>query len=106
MRVAWRRRDTLHNGFKQRKQILRAVTDLPVRDAFARVSVDHGKIELVFSGVQVDKQVVDFVENFLCARIRAVDLVQHNNGRQLGRQRLLKDVARLWQRPFAGVDQQ
>ena len=79
--IARRRRNAFHDGFKQRQQILRVVPDLPVRNAFARVCVDHWKIELVFCGVQVDKQVVDFIEHFFCARIRAVDLVQHNHRR-------------------------
>src|ERR1700722_2450523 len=105
IRIAGRRGDTFHDGLKQRKQILRAVPDLPVRDTLARIRVDDRKIKLVFGGVQIDKQIIDFVEHFFGARIRAVDLVQHDHRRQLGRQRFLQYIARLRQRPFAGVDE-
>ncbi len=71
----------------------------------ARIRIYHGEIELVFRGIQVDEEVVDFVEHFFRARIRAVDLVQHNNGRQLRCESLLKNVARLRQRAFAGIHQ-
>ena len=106
IRIAGRRRNALHDGFKERKQILRAIAKLAVRDAIARVGVNHREIELVFGGIQVDEEVVDFIEDFFCARVGAVDLVQHDHGRELGRERFLKNIARLWQRAFAGVDQQ
>ena len=60
---------------------------------------------MVFGGVEIDKEIVDFVEHFLCAGIGAVDLVQHDYRRQLGCQRFLQNIARLRQRPFARVDQ-
>ena len=35
------------------------------------VGVEHRKIELVLGGVEIDEQIVDFVEHFLDARVRA-----------------------------------
>jgi len=52
-----------------------------------------------------DEEVVDFVQDFLGARIGAVNLIQHDHRRQLRRQRLLQNVTRLRQRSFASVDE-
>ena len=68
--------------------------------------VEHRKIELIFGGVQIDEEVVDFVEHFRHARVGAVDLVDHHDGRQVRFEGLREHVARLRQRPFAGVHQQ
>ena len=70
------------------------------------VGVEHGKVELVFAGVEIDEEVVDLVEHFLRAGVGPVDLVDHQDRRQLGLERLAEHVARLRQRPFAGVHQQ
>ena len=82
------------------------VRDIGRRRAQLGVGVEHGKIELVFAGVEIDEQVVDLVQHFLRARVGTVDLVDHQDRRQLGLQRLAQHVARLRQRAFAGVHQQ
>ncbi len=70
------------------------------------VGVEHGEIQLIFFGVEIDEQVVDFVEHFLRARVGAVDLINNDDRRELGFERLAQHVARLGQRTFAGVYQQ
>ena len=70
------------------------------------VGVEHGKIQLVFRRVQINEQVVHLVQHFLRARVGTVNLVDHQDRRQLGFQRLAQHVARLRQRAFAGVHQQ
>ena len=80
--------------------------DVGRRRARLGVGVEHGKVELVFAGVEIDEQVVDLVQHFLRARVGAVDLVDDQDRRQLGFQRLAQHVARLRQRAFAGVHQQ
>ncbi len=71
-----------------------------------RVGVDHREIELIFGRVEIDEQIVDFVEHFLDARVGAVDLVDDDDRRQARFERLHQHVAGLRQRAFAGVDQQ
>ena len=61
---------------------------------------------MLFLGVEVNEQVVDLVQHFLRTRIGAVNLVDHQNRRQVGFERLAQHVARLRQRAFAGVHQQ
>ena len=77
-----------------------------MRDSRLRIRVEHRKIELVFGGFEVDEEIVDFVEHGGGARIAAVNLVEHDDGQQLGLERLLQDVARLGQRAFARVHQE
>src|SRR5713226_3028354 len=103
--IAGRRGDGLDDGLEERKEILGVIADFAVGDAIAGVGVDDGKIELVFGGVEIDEQVVDFVEDFRGAGVGAIDFVQHDDRRKLGGQGFLQDVARLRQRAFAGVDE-
>ena len=99
-------RNRLHDGFKQRLQVLAGLVDVGGRRARLRVGVQHGKIDLVFARVEIDEQVIDLVQHFLRARVGPVDLVDDQDRRQLGFQRLAQHVARLRQRTFAGIDQQ
>ena len=103
--IARRRGNMLHDGFKQGQQIFRIVTEFVVGHAAARIGVNDWKIELVFGSVQVDEQVVDFVEHFFRTRVGTVNFVQYDHRRQLRRKSFLQDVARLRQGPFARVDQ-
>ena len=103
--IARRRRNRSDDLFEERLEIRRIVADFAVRDAEFRVRVDHRKIELVFGGVEIDEEVVDFVEHSGGARVGPVNFVQHHDRRQLRGQRLLQDVARLRQRTFARVHQ-
>ena len=57
-------------------------------------------------GVQVDEQVVNLVQHFLRACVRAVDFVNDHDGRQLGLQRFGQHVASLGQRALGGVHKQ
>ena len=103
--IARRRRNGRDDLLEERLKSGRVVADFAVSHAGFRIGVDHRKIELVFGGVEVDKEIVDFVEHGRGARIRPVDFIQHHDRRKLRGQRLLQHVARLRQRPFARVHQ-
>ena len=79
---------------------------LAMSDAGFRVGVKDREIELVFGGVEIDKETIDFVQHGGGAGIGAVDLIQDHDGRQLGLQGFLQDVARLRKGTFAGVNEQ
>ncbi len=70
------------------------------------IGVEHREIELVFGGVEIDEEVVDFVQDCGGAGVGAVDLIQDNDGRKLGLQGFLQDVTRLRERAFARVHQE
>jgi len=76
-----------------------------VRDPGAGIGVDHGEIELVFAGVEINEQVVDFIQDFLDTGIAAVDFVDDHDRWQMSFERLHQDVAGLWQRALARVHQ-
>ena len=101
--IAGRRGNRLDDRFEERQQIFRVIADFAVRHAVARVGVDHREVQLVFHGVEIDEEVVDFVEDFRRPRVDAVDLVQHDHRWELRRQRFLQDVARLGKRAFARI---
>src|SRR5258705_8323020 len=104
-RIAGRRRDGFDDRLEERQEIFRVIADFAMSHAVARVGVNDGKIELVFGSVEVDEEIVDFVENFLGAGVGAINFVEHDDRRKLGGKGLLQDIASLWQRAFAGVNQ-
>ena len=57
-------------------------------------------------GVEIEEQLVHLVDDLRDARVGAVDLVDHEDHRQLGLERLAQHEARLRQRPLGGVHQQ
>ena len=70
------------------------------------VGVEHGEIELVFGGVEIDEEVVDLVQDFLRPRVGTVDLVDDDDGGKPGFEGLGEHVAGLRQGAFGGIDQQ
>ena len=104
--VAGRRRNGAQDGFKQRLKVFRRAIQRFARDPKLRDAVNNGKFELLLFGVKIDKQVVDFVQDFLRAGVAAVNLIDHHDGRQLGFEGFAQDVARLRQGAFTRINQQ
>ena len=103
--IARWRRNGCDDLFEERLQSGGIVADFQMSDAEFRIGIDHREIELVFGGVEINKEVVDFVEHGGGARVGAVNFIEHHDRRQLRGERLLQHVARLRQRAFAGVHQ-
>ena len=72
----------------------------------ARRGVDDREVDLVGGGIEVEEQLVGLVDDLGDARVGAVDLVDHEDDRQVLLQRLAQDEAGLGQRTLGGVDQQ
>src|ERR1039458_528872 len=106
VRVADRWWDVLHDGVEQGPQIGGRIFHLALGGPGLGDGIEHREIELLFGGVEVDEKIVDLVEHLRDARIRPIDLVDHDDRRKLVLQRLAQHVARLRQRPFARVHQQ
>jgi hypothetical protein len=104
--IACRPRDFIHDRFEQRKQVLRIVANLAMGHTGARVGVDNRKVELILGGVEIDEEIVDFVEDFFRPRVGAVNFIQDHDWRKLGRECLLENVAGLRERAFAGVNEE
>ena len=99
-------RDGVNDGVEQGTQIFAGLVNVASSGPQLRVGVEHGKIELVFRRIEVNEQVIHLVEHFLRARVGPVNLVDHEDGRQLRLQRFAQHVARLRQRALTGVHQQ
>ena len=94
------------NELEERVQIVGGVVEAPLGDASAGVGVDDRKLELRLGGVEIDEQAVDLVEHGRDACVGPVDLVDADDRRQPGLERLLEHEAGLRQRPFRSIDQQ
>src|SRR4029077_6911194 len=79
------------NGFydrlKQWLKILSSNFDVDRGRANLCVGVENRKVDLFLFGIEVDEEVVNFVQDFLWARVGAVDLVDDQNGRKMSFQR-------------------
>ena len=95
-----------HDRLEERPQIGALPAELPRRRAGARVGVEHGELELLLARPEIDEQAVDLVEDRRRPGVRAVDLVEADDGRETGLERLAEDEAGLRQRALRGVDQE
>src|SRR5262249_50402720 len=107
--ITSRRGDVPQYRFEQRPQsALTCAVALEggCRNSCSRVCIDDRKIQLFLGRVQIDKEIVDFVQDLLNACIRTVDLIDDNNRGELGFQRLHQNVSSLRKWPFARIDKQ
>ena len=70
------------------------------------VRVDDRDLDLLLVGLEVEKQLVDLVDDLGDPRVRAVDLVDHEDHGQPRLQSLPQHEPGLRKRPLAGVDEQ
>ncbi len=70
------------------------------------VGVDDGELENIFVGVEVDEEIIDFVQDLLRASVGAVDLVDDDDGGEVGFEGFRENVAGLRERTFGGVDEE
>ena len=104
--ITARRRDVVHDRVEQRTQILSRLVRRQAGGAGTGARVQHRKVELLLRRVEIDEEVVDFVQDFLNASVRAIDLVDDDDRRQPALERLAQDEARLRQRPLGRVHEQ
>ncbi len=71
-----------------------------------RVRVQHRKVELLLVRVEIDEQIVDFVEHFLRPGVRPIDLVDDDDRRQPALEGLSQHETCLRQRTLRRVHEQ
>ncbi len=101
-----RRRDVLEDRLEQGPQVAGQLVGRRAGDAGAGVAVDDRELDLALVGVEVQEQLVGLVDHGGRAGVGPVDLVDHQDHRQPGLERLAQHEAGLRQRALAGVDQQ
>ena len=75
-------------------------------NAVAANGIEQRKFELIFRGIQVNKQVINFVQHFVWTGVFSIDFVDHHHDLQSGLKGLFENKTRLGQRTFRGVYQQ
>jgi hypothetical protein len=103
--IETRRRHMADDRLEQRGQVARA--DVIGEPGIARATrrVEHRKIELLVGRVEIEKQFEHLVEHFGRTRVRAVDLVDDDDGPEPERQRLSRNELGLRHRTFGRIDQ-
>ena len=110
-RVVGRRRHRLAQDLEQRLEVRRVRHRAVLRPvercaAGPRRGVDDRELDLVLGRVQVQEQLVAGVDDLGDPRVRAVHLVDDDDHRQLGLERLAQHEPGLRQRSLAGIHQQ
>ena len=100
--------DLAQDQLEQLEQVAAALRThgLARRPAVAPRTVEHRELELLVVRAELDEQVEHLVEDLLGPRVRSVDLVDHDQRREPGLERLAQDEARLRHRTLVGVDEQ
>ena len=104
--VVARRRDRLEERVEQRLQVGRQLVRGEPGTPGAGVCVDDRELDLRLVGVEVEKELVDLVDDLFRPRVRPVDLVDDEHDRELLVERLAEHEPRLGKRPLRGVDEQ
>ena len=71
-----------------------------------RRAVDNRKIELLFAGFESREEIKDFVHHFIVALVRAVDLVDADDGLEADLQGFLQHEFGLRHGALGGIDEQ
>ena len=91
---------------EQRPEIFGVLVQISFGNAGTGIGIDDRELELFLCGIEVDKQVVNFVEDLGNARIRTVDFVDADNRWQPSFQSFFQHKPCLWQRTFRGIDEE
>ena len=91
---------------EQRLQVLGQVVGVDAAAPGAGIAVQDRELDVVILCPQIQEELVDLVDHVGDAGIGPVDLVHHQDDRQVRLERLAEDEARLRERALARVDQQ
>src|SRR5258707_8191538 len=104
--IAWGGGNGIDDRLKQRTQIFARRSLMHGSGSCLGVRIKDGEIKLLFLGIEINKEVVHLVKNFLRTGIRPVDLINDQNRLQVRLKGLAQYVTSLRQRAFARVHQQ
>src|SRR5262249_45941895 len=98
------RRHVLHDRLKERCHVLIVFVQFARGKTLRCAGINNGEIELLVSGLQFNKEIENFIQDFVRARVFSVDLVDDNNRLHFVLQRLAqnKTCLRLW--PIMRID--
>ena len=96
----------IHDQIEERFEIFAGLFQVAGRGAGASVGINHGKIELLLGGIEIDEKIIDFVQDSGDAGVGSVDFVDADNRRQLGLERFFENEPCLRQRPLRSIHEQ
>ena len=100
------RRNVSEQHVEQRRQVVGELVWSQSRAARSSIAVHDRKLDLALVRVEVEKQLVHLVDHFVDARVRPIDLVDHEHHGQVRLEGLPQHEARLRQRTLARVHEQ
>jgi hypothetical protein len=96
----------LHDKVEKRcKTLVRRTFRRGVHPAGAAGAVENGEVQLLVIGVERGEEVKHLVDDFFCATIGTIDLVDRHDRAETDLQRLADHEFRLRHRAFGGIDQ-
>ncbi|CAB4908849.1 unannotated protein [freshwater metagenome] len=104
--VERRRGDRLEDAVEQLGEVLAQLVRADAGAAVAADRVVDGELELVVLGVELEEELLDVRDDLLDLRVGAIDLVDDEDDRQVGLERLAEHEARLGQRALRRVDEE
>ena len=96
----------LDDEVEQRRHVLLRARRRIRHPALLGGAVDDREVELLLVGVEVREEVEHLVHNFVVALVRAIDLVDADDGAQADLERLLQHELGLRHRALGGVHQE
>ena len=93
------------NGIEKYMQVFPFFIQIFYGHPITAYGVKHRELELFVGGIHIDQQIVNLIENLRGTGILAIDLVDDHDDFKTCLQCLVKNKARLGQRPFRGVYQ-
>ncbi len=100
------RRDPLQHQVEEGGEVGALFALLQRRPAGPGVRVDDRKVDLRLVGIEVEEELIDLIDHLADPGIGPIDLVHHQDHRQMGLERLAEHEARLGEGPLGGVDEE
>ncbi len=102
-RVAFRGRNIVQNRFKKGGHVFPPGIHIQGSNSRFGGGEDEGAVQLLFTGIQIDKQFQHFINNFPWPRLRAVDFIDAYDNGKLQFQSLAQNEFCLRHSAFKGV---
>ena len=94
------------DGVKQGLEIFRLISLLQMGNAPFCVGIEDGKLDLPLVRIEIDKKVVNLINDLLDPGVTAVDLIDDDHNGQLFCEGFFNDKSCLRKRSLTGIDQQ
>ena len=103
--ISFRCGNVIDDRLKKRLQIRALFIGIAGTGPLTRGCVEERALQLLVRSIQIHEQLEDLVHDLLGPRLRAVDLVDADDDRQIQRKGFLQDKFRLRHCPFKGIDE-